>query len=147
MDANLMSSNILLCLISVRLFPVAPYLTRALDKDIELNGYRIPRGKMIVMSLYSTGRNEKYFKSAESFRPERWMRNKKDGHEVINSYAYLPFGLGTRSCIGRRVAEVQMQLLLARVSRAFNQVNEDEHLSSFFNSTQTGCTEVQHRAW
>lgn len=94
---------------------MAPYLTRALEQDIVLNGYRIPRGKMIVMSLYTTGRNEKYFHNADKFDPERWLR-KKEGHEVINSYAYLPFGLGSRSCIGRRVAEVQMQLLLARVS-------------------------------
>jgi len=102
---------------ALRLYPVAPFLTRVLDQDVTLNGYNIPSGKMIVMSLYTTGRDEKYFSSASEFKPERWVRKKDGGsHEVINSYANIPFGLGVRSCIGRRVAEVQMQLLLSRVS-------------------------------
>ena len=109
-----------------RLYPVAPFLTRVLDQDITLNGYKIPSGKMIVMSLYTTGRDEKYFPSASQFKPERWVRKKDGGsHEVINSYANIPFGLGVRSCIGRRVAEVQMQLLLSRVSE-FAMYHESE---------------------
>lgn len=69
------------------------------------------------MCLYTTGRMEKYFEKPGQFIPERWIRDKKTGkNQIIDNYACLPFGAGVRSCIGRRVAEVQMQLLISRVS-------------------------------
>ncbi|KAI1293694.1 Mitochondrial cytochrome P450 -like protein [Halotydeus destructor] len=114
---------------ALRLYPVAPFLTRRLDEDIILDGYRIPAGKMIVMSLYTTGRSEEYYSEPNNFQPERWIRkdkkttpnniNNSDSQSAINSYAYLPFGFGARACIGRRVAEMQMQFLLSRVVQRF----------------------------
>lgn len=70
--------------------------------------------KLILMSLYTTGRDERHFSDPNQFRPERWLRD-RDRSGQVNSWACLPFGLGARSCIGRRVAEVQMQFLIARV--------------------------------
>lgn len=73
---------------------------------------------MIVMSLYSTGRMSRYFPRPNSFEPERWTRDEmRQLQDVLHSAACLPFGLGVRSCIGRRVAEMQMQFLLSRVNR------------------------------
>lgn len=69
------------------------------------------------MSLYTTGRKEQYFASSNDFNPERWIRDQNTGkNQVTHSHACLPFGTGVRSCIGRRVAEIQMQFLLTRVS-------------------------------
>lgn len=65
--------------------------------------------------MYTTGRDEKYWPDAKSFKPERWVREESN-KRIINNHASLPFGLGIRSCVGRRVAEVQMQFLLSRVS-------------------------------
>ena len=71
----------------------------------------------MVISLYTTGRKEEYFQKPLQFQPERWIRDKDTGkHQVTDNFACLPFGLGVRSCIGRRVAEVQMQFFLSRVS-------------------------------
>lgn len=73
--------------------------------------------KTIVMSLYTMGRDRAYFADAEKFRPERWIRNADNKrHSVQEPHAFIPFGVGVRSCIGRRVAEMQMQFLLSRVS-------------------------------
>lgn len=61
---------------------------------------------------------DRYFPRPESFEPERWTRDEsRQLQDVLHSAACLPFGLGVRSCIGRRVAEMQMQLLLSRVGR------------------------------
>lgn len=71
---------------------------------------------MIVMSLYTAGRDPEYFPDPDSFCPERWIRNSKSKlQSVLQPHAFIPFGVGVRSCIGRRVAELQMQLLLSRV--------------------------------
>ncbi|XP_076344521.1 cytochrome P450 315a1, mitochondrial-like isoform X3 [Tachypleus tridentatus] len=104
---------------TLRLYPVAPFLTRTLSQDAVLNGYKIPAGKLILMSLYTTGRDAKYFPNPNQFLPDRWLRN-RDIHDVINTFASLPFGYGPRSCIGRRVAEIQMELFLARTVQAFH---------------------------
>ncbi|CAM1320889.1 CYP315A1 (predicted) [Pycnogonum litorale] len=103
---------------SLRMYPVAPFLTRILTKDVELGGYCIPKGKLVMMPLFTTCRNSKYFNSPDEFRPERWLR-KEGSREVLTTHACLPFGLGTRSCVGRRIAETQMYLLLAKTVRDY----------------------------
>ncbi|XP_022243138.1 cytochrome P450 315a1, mitochondrial-like [Limulus polyphemus] len=107
---------------ALRLYPVAPFLTRILPQDIVLNGYRVPAGKLILMSLYTTGRDPKYFPNPDHFKPDRWLRI-RDTRDIISTFAFLPFGFGIRSCIGRRVAEMQMQFLLARTVQAFHLVS------------------------
>lgn len=125
------------------MYPVAPFLTRILSDDLVLGNYHIPAGvrtlannpnlmvhsqissltcilsgllqKLVLMSMFTTSRDPKYFPNPDQFNPARWLR-KGNSRETIATHACLPFGLGARSCVGRRVAEVQMHLLLARVS-------------------------------
>lgn len=69
------------------------------------------------MSLYTSGRDERNFKNAQKFSPDRWLRNDKgDYNGVINPHASLPFALGARSCVGRKIAETQLTLTIAEVS-------------------------------
>nr|QFU80946.1 cyp315a1 [Eotetranychus kankitus] len=103
---------------TLRLYPVAPFISRKLDRDIVLGGYQIPANSLLAISLYTTGRDEKYWPEAKSFKPERWVRDESN-RKIINSHASLPFGFGIRSCVGRRVAEVQMQFLLSRIIQKF----------------------------
>ena len=60
------------------------------------------------------GRMPQYFKEPKKFKPERWMRGHKDC-ENIDPYLLLPFGTGSRMCVGRRLAEQEIYLLLTRV--------------------------------
>ncbi|XP_046915997.2 cytochrome P450 315a1, mitochondrial [Dermatophagoides farinae] len=106
---------------SLRLYPVAPFLTRYLSDDLILGGYHVPKGQLVVISLFTTGRKNEYFDEPEKFQPERWLRDRQNGrNRVANSHACLPFGLGVRSCIGRRVAEIQMQFFLSRLVQRFH---------------------------
>lgn len=52
------------------------------------------------------------FANPDAFLPHRWL-NKEQTH---HPYASVPFGVGKRSCIGRRIAELELYLALARVS-------------------------------
>lgn len=109
---------------ALRLYPVAPFLTRILTKDLVLGGYNIPSGKLVLMSQYTMGRDAKYFRNPTEFLPERWLNQ----DETISAHVCLPFGLGSRGCIGRRFAEAQMHLLLAKVVQKFDlsPANENE---------------------
>ena len=120
---------------ALRLYPVATFLTRILPEDSVIGNFKIPakvelvistgrsikklffQKTLVLLSLYSSGRNEKYFSNPSAFNPERWDRilAKHDSNLVKDPFASLPFGHGKRACIGRRLAEAQMYTLLGKV--------------------------------
>lgn len=73
------------------------------------------------MSLYSSGRDEANFPDAQKFIPERWRRNKKGQFGMVNdARALLPFAMGARSCIGKKLAEMQMSFTVTEVKSRSN---------------------------
>lgn len=106
---------------TLRLYPVAPFITRYLASDSTISGYQMPKDTLVIMSLYTIGRDPKYFKEPEVFMPERWLRTDSNRNDLtMMQQASLPFAMGARSCIGRKIAEVQLQLALAYLVRNFD---------------------------
>ncbi|KAL9965314.1 hypothetical protein ACROYT_G029095 [Oculina patagonica] len=81
---------------SMRLHPSFPW-GRRLTRDVVLSGYKIPSGTAVMYSNYLSGRSEELFKFPLEFKPERWL-NEDLGK--IHPFASVPFGVGTRMCIG-----------------------------------------------
>lgn len=106
---------------SMRLSPSVPFTSRTLDKDIVLGDYAIPKGTVLMINSHALGSNEKYFDDTKQFKPERWLRE----NITINPFAYVPFGIGKRMCIGRRLAELQLQLAMCWLVRDFEIVATD----------------------
>ncbi|XP_042225713.1 probable cytochrome P450 49a1 [Homarus americanus] len=102
---------------SLRIFPLTPGFVRTLEKDIVLGGYCVPKGWMAVGFNIFIGWDEAYFPRAKEFIPERWLRHRPLG--PIHPYASLPFGSGTRMCVGRRIAEQELHTFMARVMHRF----------------------------
>jgi cytochrome P450 family 49 subfamily A len=59
---------------------------------------------------------EDYFYEPEKFIPERWLKNDEAYQQDIHRYVSLPFGYGRRTCIGRRFADAELAILLAKVN-------------------------------
>ncbi|XP_068244963.1 probable cytochrome P450 49a1 [Palaemon carinicauda] len=98
---------------TLRLNPVSFGVIREPERDIEIGGYTIPPGFAVFVLTKQSSMMEEHFPRATEFLPERWLRDRPLGS--INPYASLPFGVGPRSCIGRRLAEQEMYTLLARM--------------------------------
>ena len=64
--------------------------------------------------MFIIGRSEENFEDPTSFKPHRWMRGNEGEH--LHTFAWLPFGFGQRSCIGRRLAELEIYTLLSKVN-------------------------------
>ncbi|NXP16175.1 CP27B protein, partial [Thinocorus orbignyianus] len=66
---------------------------------------------LITLCHYATSRDGRLFPAPDSFLPERWLSPAVPRHP----FASLPFGVGKRSCVGRRLAELEVHLALAQV--------------------------------
>uniref|UniRef100_A0A8C3P2U8 Cytochrome P450 family 27 subfamily B member 1 n=1 Tax=Cyanoderma ruficeps TaxID=181631 RepID=A0A8C3P2U8_9PASS len=95
---------------TLRLYPVIPGNARVVsDCDIRVGDYLVPRQTLITLCHYATSRDSRFFPAPDAFRPERWL----------HPFASLPFGLGPRSCVGRRLAELQLHMALAQILLRF----------------------------
>lgn len=71
----------------------------------------------MIASIYTSGRDERNFSQADQFLPYRWDRNDPRRKGLPNHIptASLPFALGARSCIGKKIAMMQMTELVYQV--------------------------------
>ncbi|EDV19146.1 uncharacterized protein TRIADDRAFT_34090 [Trichoplax adhaerens] len=103
---------------AMRLYPVIFNLIRQAKEDVVILGYQVPANTPIILNLYELFRNEEYFPEPEEFKPERWLKDEDDNIPRAG-FKFLPFGFGPRMRIGRRIAELEMHLLLAKLSQKF----------------------------
>jgi cytochrome P450 len=99
---------------TLRLYPPAYVTGRQAIRETTVRGIRIPKRHMVLISIYTTHRDPRFFPEPDSFRPERWL----DGLEKrLPRGAFIPFGLGARKCIGSSFATMEAGLLLATIAR------------------------------
>ncbi|KAJ5152779.1 uncharacterized protein N7482_009257 [Penicillium canariense] len=101
---------------ALRLYTAVPFgLPRAVPPEgANFNGYFIPGGTTVSTQSYSLHRDPMIFPDPESFRPERWDEMTKD-----MNHASLPFGGGSRICIGMHLARIELRLATALFFRKF----------------------------
>jgi len=101
---------------TLRIYPVTLSTGREIDADMELGGYFLPKKTNVVFNFYNMCMSEKYFEEPHKFDPNRWNR---DEGKKFHPFSSVPFGYGPRSCIGKRLAEMEMHLILARIVQKF----------------------------
>jgi cytochrome P450 len=94
---------------ALRVYPPFWAYTRQVVEDDEINGFRIPKGAMAVVSPYVTQKHPLFWENPEQFDPERFTKENAAGR---HRFAYFPFGAGPRICIGERQAMLTLQLTL-----------------------------------
>jgi len=99
---------------SMRMYPPAWALGRLAVKDVELDGYTVPAGSLVLLSQFVMHRDPRFFTEPASFRPERWTM---DARDTRPQYSYFPFGGGPRRCIGESFAWMEGILLLSTIAR------------------------------
>ncbi|KAL6043315.1 Cytochrome P-450 like protein [Balamuthia mandrillaris] len=104
---------------TLRLFPPVHSVPKMSTEDLEIGGYMVPKETTIMISVLALHRNDKYWPDPDLFKPERFLKSEECGNSV-NPYAFAPFSLGRRSCIGMKFAEVEAVLLLANVVKSFS---------------------------
>nr|ARA91611.1 cytochrome P450 monooxygenase [Pieris rapae] len=104
---------------AMRLFPSLGFLQRecARKYTIPQLGITIDPGVKVIIPIQAIQTDEKNFKDAKTFRPDRFS---SEDVKNLNNYAYLPFGKGPRACIGARLGQMQSLAGLAAVLKQFS---------------------------
>ena len=96
---------------SLRIRPVIPGVGRLVrGEPFPLGGYVIPPGIEINPSIRIIHRREDLYPDAGAFRPERFLTE-----DPPDTYTWIPFGGGTRRCLGASFALMEMRIVLDRV--------------------------------
>jgi cytochrome P450 len=97
---------------TLRVRPVVPFVGRRLKEPAELGGYELPAGTDVMPAILLTHTRPDVYHDPNEFRPERFL----DGSP--ETFGWIPFGGGTRRCIGAAFAEFEMRVVLSTILRS-----------------------------
>ncbi|KAF9877845.1 benzoate 4-monooxygenase cytochrome [Colletotrichum karsti] len=87
----------------------------------ELAGHFIPEGATVTTQAYSLHRDEHAFPDPYRFYPDRWENTTQEMKDCT-----MPFGGGSRTCLGRHLARIELRLITARFFRNFPKATVSE---------------------
>jgi len=90
---------------------VIPIVGRRVTVPWRLGDYVLPAGSAISISILLVHHRDDIYPEPFAFYPERWL-DRKPG-----TYEWLPFGGGTRRCLGAALAMAEQQIVLAAIAQ------------------------------
>lgn len=102
---------------SMRLYPPIPFIPRVAAEAATIGRYKVKKGAMLMIAPWTIHRHRDYWRHPHAFDPDRFSPEREA--ELVPG-AYLPFGLGPRTCIGAGFATLEATLILARLVRRYD---------------------------
>ncbi|MFL6083170.1 MAG: cytochrome P450 [Mycobacterium sp.] len=96
---------------TLRIRPVVFDVGRVLKEPVELAGYRLPAGVMVVPGIGLVHSNSEVYPDAHRFDPDRMVG------ATLSPTTWFPFGGGNRRCLGATFAMVEMRIVLREILR------------------------------
>lgn len=100
---------------TLRLYPPAYGIFRVARRADEADGVAVPKGAVVMIAPWLLHRHRRLWTEPDLFDPSRFL----PGAPPPDRFAYLPFGVGPRVCIGAQFALTEATLVLARLVQAF----------------------------
>ncbi len=102
---------------TLRIHPPLIMVTRKLEKELEVSGYKIPKNTFVNTMFQVTHHDERTWTNPEKFDPERFNSVRKE--QLKCPFAYAPFGAGKHHCIGYAFAEMQIKLVITELLKNY----------------------------
>ena len=109
---------------SMRLYPPVYVVARKAATNTYIGEYPVPAGSEVALWIYMTHRDARWYPDPETFQPDRFADEKTSERP---RYAYLPFGAGARTCIGKAFATIEAVLILATLAQRFRLTLAPDH--------------------
>jgi len=98
------------CNETLRINPVAmTTFSRKVKTPVEISGQMLDAGTEVLASIYLTHQREDLYPEPKKFRPERFLERQ------FSPYEFVPFGGGSRRCLGMALAQFEMKIILATI--------------------------------
>jgi cytochrome P450 len=97
---------------SLRVRPVVADVGRVLSRPAAVAGYELPAGTMVVPAITAVHRYANRYPEPFEFRPERFLEGQPE------PYTWIPFGGGTRRCVGAAFAQLEMKVAIPTILSA-----------------------------
>lgn len=97
---------------TLRMYPIAPAITRTVSNTFEFAGYTIPAGERVIVATTVPHHLERYFPEPERFDIDRYTPERQE-HRQPGVFA--PFGAGPHVCLGAGFAEVSIAATMATI--------------------------------
>jgi cytochrome P450 len=98
------------CAETLRIYPIGMLtFPRVVKTPLQLMGYQLEPDTILVGCIYLTHHRQDLYPEPKQFKPERFLERQ------FSPYEYLPFGGGSRRCIGMAFAMFEMKVVLATV--------------------------------
>lgn len=102
------------CKEALRVYPIALISQpRKVKQTVTIDGHQYEPGTILIPCIYLAHRRAETYSNAGEFQPDRFLERK------FSPYEFLPFGGGSRSCIGMALSLFEMKLVLATVLSKF----------------------------
>ncbi len=95
---------------TLRVRPVVIDVARIAKRDVEIGGWQIPAGTIVVPAIALVQLRADLYPDPRAFRPERFLEDEQPA-----AYAWIPFGGGMRRCIGAAFAQLEIKTVLRTV--------------------------------
>eukprot|EP00026_Physarum_polycephalum_P004556 Phypoly_transcript_04578.p1 GENE.Phypoly_transcript_04578~~Phypoly_transcript_04578.p1 ORF type:complete len:312 (+),score=47.25 Phypoly_transcript_04578:1155-2090(+) len=92
--------------------PVATIVSRKTSKTSQVGPYIIPKDTIVGVSMYTIHHLKEFWPDPDTFDPLRFSPERSEGR---HPFAYLPFSLGRRNCIGNNFSLLEQKIFLAMV--------------------------------
>jgi cytochrome P450 len=121
---------------TLRLYPSFAMIPKDVREDDEIDGYRVPRGSIVVVSPHLTQRHPGLWPDPDRFDPERHAPGQA---EQRHRYSWFPFGGGAHACIGSAFAMMEMKIAIATIARRYRlRLTQPTHPADMLTPTPVG---------
>ncbi len=107
---------------TLRIYPPAWIMGRALREDLTVDGWTLPAGSTVLALPWVLHRDPRFWAQPATFAPQRWIDDRGQFDETAPGQprgAWFPFGFGSRRCIGDQFAWTEATLVLATLAQGF----------------------------
>lgn len=115
-----------------RMHPSADLLLRTVEEEIELGGYRVPPGWLVIVSSAVAHRLDSLFPEPDRFDPLRYAPPREEDKQ--HRFALIGFGGGIHKCTGMNFAYNEMMVIAALFFQQFDAELVTQNLTTLYNA-------------
>ncbi|KAG5845175.1 hypothetical protein ANANG_G00136040 [Anguilla anguilla] len=101
---------------ALRLYPPGFKFARDVEQDRTVNGQFLPKGATLEIPAGYLHYDPQHWPEPKKFDPERFTAEARANR---HPFVYLPFGAGPRSCVGMRLAQLEIKMALVHIFHKF----------------------------